>query len=413
MTAALVAADVDDPRGMRQGDADWLSLALIDSRNRSLRWLSAFEAFGEHDPHHLFDPPAWSIGRCGWFQEYWIARHVQRQRGALADPAALRLASIEPRADEWFAPRQAGTARERERRWAQVSALGESLRDYLASTLELTLELLEKAGRDDAGLYFFRLALLHEDRLAETLAQTARALGLGHPEVVALVPALPTQGRRDPIGLAAQRVSVGTAEGGFAPDNERPAWEDRVLDFDIDAQPVCWAQFAEFVADCGYDERRWWSPEGWDWVEARVRRAPRYVEQFSGAVLVQMHGKLARAPAGQSVMHVSAHEADAWCRWAGRRLPTEAEWVLALRQAGARGFRWGDGFEWMAGPARPWAGQGQGPGALDAEPVGEPGARVLRGASWLTVPRQRHPGARRFALAGQDELFSTFRSCSA
>lgn len=412
MSAALVAADVDDPLGMRVGDADWLSLALIDSRNRSLGWLSAFEACEGHDPHRLFDPPEWSIGQCGWFQEHWIARHVQRQRGELADADAPRLASIEPRADDWFAPRRGPVARERERRWAQRPQLRESLRDYLATTLELTLELLEKAEAGDAGLYFFRLALLHEDRLAETLAQTARALGLGHPDIVSLLPALGTHGQREPIGLAAQRVTVGTAEGGFAPDNERPAWEDRVLDFSIDAQPVCWAQFAEFVADGGYDDRRWWLPEGWDWVEARVRRAPRYVEQLSGGVLVQLHGRLARVPAGQSVMHVSWHEADAWCRWAGRRLPTEAEWVVAHRQAGARGFRWADGFEWMAGAARRWPGQGPGRGAWRDGPIDEPGAKVLRGASWLTVPRQRHPGARRFALAGQDELFTTFRSCS-
>jgi formylglycine-generating enzyme required for sulfatase activity len=211
-------------------------------------------------------------------------------------------------------------------------------------------------------------------------------------------------------------VWLGSPADGFAPDNERPAREVAVPAFEMDAQAVCWAEFAEFAADGGCDDRRWWSPEGWRWVEAQQRRAPRYVEQLIEGVLVRRGGRLERAPAAQAVQHVSAHEADAWCQWAARRLPTEAEWALAMGQARARGMAWGDGFEWMAGTARPWPGQHDGPARLDALPLPQAGEghalRVLRGASTVTVPRQRHPGARRVASAQSDGLFSAFRSCA-
>jgi gamma-glutamyl hercynylcysteine S-oxide synthase len=117
-----------------------------------------------------------------------------------------------------------------------------------------------------------------------------------------------------------------------------------------------------------------------------------------------------RVAANQPVLHVARHEAEAWCRWAGRRLPTEPEWELAALAGASRGFVWGDVFEWVAGSARAWPGCEAGPGALDAIPWPTDG--VLRGASWMTRSRERHPKARRFAPPERDTMFSGFRSCS-
>jgi gamma-glutamyl hercynylcysteine S-oxide synthase len=110
-------------------------------------------------------------------------------------------------------------------------------------------------------------------------------------------------------------------------------------------------------------------------------------------------------------VHVSRHEAQAWCRWAGRRLPTEAEWELAALSGASRGFAWGDVFEWAAGSARGWPGQ---PASLHGfAPLPEPGRLgVLRGGSWMTRARCKHPRARRFAAPWRDELFCGFRSCA-
>lgn len=135
----------------------------------------------------------------------------------------------------------------------------------------------------------------------------------------------------------------------------------------------------------------------------------------SGAVMQTLFGKPTRMGASQVAMHVSWWEADAFARWAGRRLPTEAEWEIAALQAGRRGFRWGDVREWTAGTLRPFAGFRQDAWAphaeLDVETVFG-AARVLKGASFATRARLRHAKARAWALPERDDGFVGFRTCA-
>jgi ergothioneine biosynthesis protein EgtB len=406
----LQAAEaIHDAERMRRAGADLLSLALIDARNHTLRWLAAFEPhLAALAPTGLVDPPLWLAGHAAWYQEYWVARHVQRQRGEAADPAGPRLASIDTRADDWFDP----GCHDRAQRWRLALPDAQALRQYLAETLETTLELLGGAEDSDAGLYVYRLALRHEDIVGESLAAAAQALQL--PQTAeAESPWAPRAARsgRDPLLFAAQRFDLGSTPGGLVPPNERWSNAVELPEFEIDAQAVSWARFAEFAIDGGYDEAHWWSREGWAWVQAEGRRAPRYVEQMRQAVLVQRQGQMQRVGAAQAAVHLSRHEAEAWCRWAGRRLPTEAEWELAALRGAARGFVWGDVFEWVLGSARPYPGGGA--AAPGFAPFPAPGsAGVLRGASWMTRQRLRHPRARRFAAAHRDELFGGFRSCA-
>lgn len=392
------AAALDDAAAMRRAGADLLSLALMDARNHTLRWLSAFEARGALGRRDGGPSPLALAARAGAWQDRWIARNVRRQCGEAAEPSAVRLPPADAAIDAWLAG-------------AAPAPRADALRAWLAQTLETTLDLLSAAHGDDDGLYVFRAALRHEDRLGEALAERAAALQLhagGEPPLPWREP--PAQAERDPVWLPAQRLMLGSPPGGGAvPENERWAHEVALPEFEIDAQPVTWARYVEFAEDGGYDRRECWSEAGWAWLQAEGRRAPRHVEQLRGGVLVQRHGELRRAAPGQAALHVSRHEAEAWCRWAGRRLPTEPEWECAALQAGGRGFAWGQVFEWVAGSARPWPGYSAGASALDALPAQPAG--VLRGASWMTRLRQVHPKARRFAPVEADTAFCGFRSC--
>lgn len=405
--SSFVAVDIHNPQAMRRASADALSLALMDARNRTLQRLAVFEGFSHVTPPTELDPPAWLAGQAARFQERWISRNVQRNRGEACDPNAVRLASIDPVLDWWLDP-AAGT---RAQRWQGSEPAADAMRAYLAATLEDTLDLLEKAEPSDAGLFFYRLALLHEDRLGEALAVLCQTLGAPPQQPEQRWPELPARARRDALTFPSRQIVLGSALGGCVPDNEKWAHEVSVPEFEIDAQAVCWAQYAEFVADGGYDEPQWWSEAGWRWVDSMGRRAPRHVEQMAGGVLLHRQGRLQRVPGAQAAMHLSWYEADAWCRWAGRRLPSEAEWSVAVADAAARGLAWGDVFEWTASSARGYPGHRNGPAGLDVVPS-QPGWRVLRGASFITAARQKHPGARRFLPPEHDAAFCGFRSCA-
>jgi gamma-glutamyl hercynylcysteine S-oxide synthase len=302
---------VDDPALARHGDADWLSLALMDARNHTLRWLAVFEAAEDLSPLRVLglDPPRWLCGHAGWWQEWWIVRHVQTQRGEAGDAVRPRLASIEPQADALFDPAHTTPAG----RWALPLPDPEPLRQYLAATLEAVLDVLASAGTDDAALHFHRLALWHEDRLAEQLAEAAQALGAPLPG--SPLPPPPAHAERAPLFWPAQHFMLGSPPGGLVPPGERWAHEVAVPGFEIDAQAVSWARYAEFAADGGYDDPRWWSAESWAWLQAQGRRAPRHVEQWRDGVVLQRQGRLQRAAGQQPAVHVTRHEAAP--RWSG------------------------------------------------------------------------------------------------
>jgi ergothioneine biosynthesis protein EgtB len=396
---------VDDPQAARSADADWLSLALIDARNHSLRWLAAIEASpaGARRAAAGLPPALWLAGHAAWFADWWIVRHVHAARGEAGDPQRPRLAPADADSDRCFhADRRAQAA-------TVELPPAEEVRAWMADTLEAVLELLAAAADDDQALYLYRLALRHEDRIVETLALLAEALDVVH----APWPEAPARADPGPLWLPARTWTLGSAPGGAVPGPERWAHAEALPEFEIDGRAVSWAQIGEFVADGGYDRAQWWTAAGWAWVQRQQRRAPRGVEQFGHGVVLRARGGLQRVPAAQAAAHVSRHEAEAWCHWAQRRLPTEAEWEAAAVGAAARGFAWGEVLEWVAGRARAWPGHADPPGEFDRLPAAPADAMgVLRGASLYTPRRAAHPRARRFAAPDEDVLPTGFRSCA-
>ena len=413
---------IDSPEVRRAG-RDVLSLALMDARNHTLHLASQFEvALGPNlDVSNAPDTvsPLWLLGPIGWFQEWWVLRNLQRQRGSNCDPNALRLASMDSLADVWYNPalNESGSLRHHSRNQGRDQVPLPDLpgvKRYLLETLEATLELLEKSPEDDEALYFYRLALLHEDMQGEVLIELAQALGVSLK--------LPLPGgasAREPVRVPAVRWNMGSgAELGFAFDNELPAHAVQVPEFEIDAQPVSWAQFVEFVDDGGYDRQELWHTDGWKWLADKAqdegRRGPRYVDQIgvaSGAVMQTRFGKPMRMLGSQSATHATWWEADAWARWAGRRLPAEVEWEVAAHTAARQGFRWGDVWEWTGSTFRGYPAFAPGPWhAYSAPQFGT--HKVLRGASFATRARMKNLRFRGFALPERDGMFCGFRTCA-
>ncbi|MEO8835567.1 MAG: SUMF1/EgtB/PvdO family nonheme iron enzyme [Caldimonas sp.] len=420
LTRAVIELDATalDGASLRVAGKELLSLALIEARNHTLRWAAAFEAADGGRALALpgtlaptlakeLDPPLWSLGHLAWFQEYWLARNVQRARGAGADADAPRLASIVPGADGWYDPALADRPLRRTLAAGELPDL-QATRDYIVESLETTLELLAGVGdENDDTLYFHRLALFHEELHAESFAVLAQTLGID----TGLVPRIETHAARPPLFFPATRWLLGSSGAGFHFDNELPAHPVDVPEFEIDAQAVTWAQYGEFVEDGGYDERAHWSDAGWAWLGGEARRTPRHVDQMRHGVLQRRFGVLARVAAAQPAVHVSWHEADAWCRWAGRRLPAEVEWEAAAHQGATRGFRWGDVREWTASTLRPYPGFVAGPWRECSLPAFGT-HKVLRGASLATRPALRSARLRGFALPERDDGFFGFRSCA-
>jgi iron(II)-dependent oxidoreductase len=404
------APDLNNAR-MRSAGRDMLSLALIDARNHSLAWISLFEpllAAGALAAPPNVVPPLWLLGHVGWFQEYWIARNVQRQRGPACDPTLPRLASVSPEADACYDDSLVPPGQ----RWELALPDLQTTKQYLGETIDITLDLLAGADEDDASLHFFRLALLHEDGHAETWAETAQAVGLSIAATPGLLADMASAPPRPALLFPATHVQLGSRPNGFVFDNEKWAHDVSVPEFEIDAQAVTWAQYAEFVEDGGYDDKAWWSADGWAWLQREGRRVPRHVDQMRGGVLQQRFGRLVRVPLAQPALHVSWYEADAWCRWAGRRLPTEVEWEGAALAGASRGFRWGDVWEWTATTFRPYPGFSPDP-PRERSQHAFGSHKVLRGASFATAGRMRSPKYRRFERPERDDAFSGFRSCAA
>jgi iron(II)-dependent oxidoreductase len=372
---------------LRQGTTADVRAALVVQRERTLEIADAYiQALGPQlaVPRDTgLNPPRWELGHVAWFQEWWVARNGQRHLGVRADPDCARLPSAWRDADQWFDSSRVAHAT----RWdLPLPVLGD-IREWLAATLETTLRLLDGLPADagDDALYFFRLVCLHEAMHAEAACYMARTLGFAIPEQAGALPA------NSDIHVPAQLWRLGHAGPGFAFDNEVPAQDVELEPFSIDAVPVSWDRFHTFTDAGGYADARWWSDEGWQW-SRRERKDASSLLRGAGAAI-----------------HLSAFEAQAWCRWAGRRLPTEAEWECAAMTQ--PGLAWGFAWEWTASPFAPYPGFQPHPYRDYSQPwFGS--RRVLRGACPATSPLLAHPRYRNFFEPHRHDVFAGFRSCA-
>lgn len=346
--------------------------ALTTARNRTLLLAAAYaDALvreGMRVPYRItLNPPLWEWGHVAWFQEWWVARNAQRSLGVDCDPDHLRIPSTMPEADAMYdSSRVAHT-----RRWELALPGEKTTLEWLAATLGRTLAILDSlppdAGEDE--LYFFRLVALHEEMHAEAAIYMAESLGIPVPASL-LRAAPPLRCDRATLKMPAQKFRAGWCGPGFAFDNELRALAVELPAFEIDAEPVSRTRFNEFLEDTGGTVR----------------------ETGSGAAT-----------------HVTAFEAQAWCRWAGRRLPTEFEWECAATTR--KDFSWGHAWEWTSSNFLPYPGFAPHPYRDYSQPWFE-SRRVLKGACPATSASLAHPRYRNFFEPHRADVFAGFRSCA-
>lgn len=390
-----------------------LAQALRHSRERTLALFAACEsALGQElrvPCTAELNPPLWELGHIGWFADWWITRNPQREQGVAADPLVARTPARQARrgvdADALYNSSEVP----HDSRWQLRLPDAGATRADLAECLQDTLTLLQQAPDTDEGLYFFRLALFHEDMHAEAAVYMAQTLGFDPRDRSVRTPAADAPRPWPPrdLQIDAAHVRLGFDGPGFAFDNELGAHTVDVMDLHIDTHVVNWAQFLPFVESGSYCQPRFWSEPGRAWRQQQEKQVPRYLRQSADGVWEQQRwGQWGPIDTMAPACHLSFFEAQAWCQWAGRRLPTEAEWIAASTQGG---FVWGRVWEWTASPFAPFAGFTPHPYRDYSQPWFD-GRPVLKGASTATAARMVHRQYRNYFTPERNDIFAGFRS---
>lgn len=313
---------------------------LTEARGRTLLLVAPLtedELRLQHDP--LMSPILWDLGHIAHFEELWLTRNVAG-RIEFTEMPGMYNPFEHPRATRAALPLPSLAA--------LLDAAAEIRRDVLA-----VLEHADFASDNPlvAGGYVYELVLQHEYQHDETILQTLQLMqGRPYPAPRATLPPVPARDAgvqfAGMVSVPAGTYAIGAPDGVAVYDNERPRHAMTLSAFQIDAAPVTNAAYAEFVEDRGYDRPELWSDAGWAWVREASVAAPKYWFREEGAWMTRSMNAIAPIAPDHPVIHVCFHEAAAFARWAGKRLPTEYEWEVAASwdpaTASPRTYPWGD-----------------------------------------------------------------------
>lgn len=429
---------------------------VTDARQRTI-WLvedlSDEQLIGPRLP--IVNPLLWEIAHAAWFQEFWVLRHmgqrlpIRQELDSLYDSIAI----------------------DHELRWDLPLLSRAGTMKYLHQVQQRVLEFLAHRAPDEELTYYVKLSVFHEDMHTEAFTYTRQTLGYPAPRWPSSITAdaescggRAAGGAGHGRGLAGDvEIPAGTyvlgaqREEPFVFDNEMWAHPVRLGPAAIAPAAVTQSEFAEFVDDDGYRRSEFWCREGWRWKLACGADQPLYWQrQTQGRWLRRDFDQWLPLEPDRPMIHVNWFEASAYCRWAGRRLPTEAEWEVAAstgapdnRQPGRRRYPWGDqppdvarvNMDWQARGTVPVHAKGPGDSALGCRqmlgnvwewtasvfqpyPGFEVGpyreysrscfgaCKVLRGGCWTTRSRLIRNTWRNFYRPDRRDVWAGFRTCA-
>jgi gamma-glutamyl hercynylcysteine S-oxide synthase len=423
--------------------ADWVR----DARQRTVALVDDLSDEQLLGPRlSIVNPLLWEVGHIAWFQEKWVLRHVGGQPPLQADGDALYDSAAVPHAARWDLP---------------LPSRAVTLH-YMQQVRDRILERLDK-GPTAEEIYFVMLSVFHEDMHGEAFLYTRQTLS--YPP--AQIHGLPAASDVAAAGALAGDVEIpggtfhlgATADEPFVFDNEKWAHPVELKPFRIARAAVTQGEFLTFVERGAYYRPELWCAEGWRWRQAVDAKHPVYWKRATGGLWLRQHyNTWLRLEPDRPVLHVNWFEADAYCRWVGRRLPTEAEWEAAASAApaadgtlapGKRRFPWGDGppgaevanldavrpgcvavadlpagdsafgcrqmignvWEWTADDFLPYPGFTPDPYKEYSEPwFGT--HKVLRGGCWATRARLLRNTWRNFYTPDRRDIWAGFRTCA-
>lgn len=425
----------------------------------------------------IVNPPLWEIGHVAWFQEFWALRHLRGERPILEHGDRL----------------YNSTDVAHDTRWELLLPDRDRTLNYMNEVLERCIRRIDgKSELSPDEFYFYWLATFHEGMHAEALAYTRQTLGYPPPPFIQLSflgEHLDPRAWPGDVEIPGGRFLVGaTKETPFIFDNEKWAHEILIKPFSIARAPVTNGEFLEFVEEGGYREPKYWSAEGWQWLESGG--APQLEKSFArffnkevnepievtafkekldhpvywqpldnGRWQQRVYDRYVLLNEDLPVVHISWFEAEAFCNWAGRRLPAEAEWELAASgeptSAGGglsqsrRHYPWGDtvpeprqaNLDWRGGGVVEVAAHEAGDSAFgcrqmignvwewtadeflpypgfSADPYKEYSQpwfgthKVLRGGCWATSSLLIRNSWRNFYTPDRRDVWAGFRTCA-
>ncbi len=425
-------------------DANKRTLELVDGLNGE-------QIIGPKLP--IVNPLLWEIGHVAWFYEQFILRMLYNESPILDNGDELYDSIAIKHFDRWDLPiLQLGDA---------INYINEVRNKLIGRLGEISYE--NMASEQDSFIYQF--ATFHEDMHTEAYTYSRNTLEYPLPDIETAntfdTKKLETGPLPGDVEIPGGSFTLGASRNAsFLFDNEKWAHEATVYRFKMARAPVTNAEFAEFVADNGYQRRNLWHDIGWNWRQQENTKYPVYwIPDGPDKWLIRHYSTTIELPLHQPVIHINWYEASAYCNWAKRRLPNEIEWEVAAStepmnngkefSASKKNYPWGDTayslaranldghglgladvsafplgdsawgirqmlgnvWEWTSSNFEPYPGFEPDSYKEYSEPVF--GTRkVLRGGAWATRSRMVNNTYRNYFTPERRDVFAGFRTCA-